>query len=99
MRPNADQLHHQVTQALEGLAGLTEKERTLEPTKAFGENYNNLLALSKEAVPSVDPRRWPAPLGFRDTAAEGVSFTITRYVEIVSYLKQVGAILSESIEY
>jgi hypothetical protein len=94
MRQNANQLHYQVAQALEGLAGLTEKERMLEPTKAFGENYNNLLVLSKEVMPSVDPRRWPPTLGFRETAA-GNSYTISPYMEIVSYLKQVGAILSE----
>ncbi len=99
MKSNANQIFYQVNQAVEGLEKMTEKEALLEPSKAFGENYNSLLNLARETVPAADSRRWPPMLGYRDTAFEGQSFTVSRYVEIVCYLKQISAILSEGIEH
>ncbi|WP_184457702.1 hypothetical protein [Xanthomonas sp. F14] len=93
----ADQIHSQIEAAVSALEKLSVKEREQKPHQQFGENYNNLLSLAKEAMPSIDARRWTPEVVIHKPAM-GVSTTNATYVEIHSYFKQLLAILSDSIE-
>ena len=59
MSITAEDLYPQVQVAAQVLEKIPAKEREQSPHKAFADNYNNLLALAKEAMPSLDARRWP----------------------------------------
>lgn len=91
MAINANQASAQVTGAIRALEKLPAKEREAKPSSTFARNYNNLLALSKEAMPDVDERRWPPVVD------EIVSDA--RYTEIHAFLEQISAILGEGYDY
>ena len=98
MSVTAEQIYSQVANAIKALEKLPAKERDAKPSRAFAENYNNLLLLAKEAMPSVDPRRWPteAPI---HTPTMGQASSELRYTEIHSFMGQLMAILSEGLEH
>ena len=98
MAVTVNQLHSQVTGAIKALEKLPAKERETKPSAAFAENYNTLLALSKEAMPDVDARRWP-PDALIHAPAMGLKSSELRFTEIHSFLEQILAILGEGYEY
>lgn len=97
MPVSAEELFPQVQAAAQVLEKVSAKEREQYPHKAFADNYNNLLALAKEAMPETDPRRWP-PVVEIHIPSMGFSTAKARYVEFHSYLKQIEAILAAGIE-
>lgn len=94
LRP--EQVHDQVDAAIYALEKLTTKEREQKPLPGFGENYNLLLSLAKEAAAGAEDRRWPPMVTIHESVANPT--TNARYVEIHSYLRQIQAILNEFIE-
>lgn len=98
MPVTAQQIHTQVAAAIRALEKLPAKEREVKPSKTFADNYNNVLALAKEAMPDVDARRWPsgAPI---HTPSMGHASSELRFTEIHSFMEQILAILSEGLEY
>jgi len=92
-----DQIYEQIKGATFALDKLTSKEREELPGGQFAENYNTLLDLAKESMPTADSRRWPPHVETR-RAAMAESRSTARYVEIYAYYKQIMAILSESLE-
>lgn len=80
----AEDLYPQVQAAAQVLEKIPAKERELSPNKSFADNYNNLLALAKEAMPAIDSRRWP-PLVEIHTPSAGLPSAKARYVEFHSY--------------
>ena len=94
MAVTPNQIHSQVQGAIKAFEKLPAKERELKPTKQFADNYTQLLALAKEAMPDVDARRWP-PEAKIHTPAGGQATSELRYTEIHSFLEQLLAILGE----
>jgi hypothetical protein len=85
---------------VEGLIGafiaaiehMSAKERAERPWGHFGERYNQVLSLAKEAVPSVDARLWPPALEIPE-AAMGPPHPIATYGEIDTYARQIQSII------
>jgi len=98
MSVTVNQVFGQVQGAIKALEKLPAKERESKPSRAFAENYNNLLSLAKEAMPDVDARRWPPGAGVH-TPAMGQSSSELRFTEIHSFFEQIQAILSEGYSY
>lgn len=92
-----DQIYSQIEAAASALEKLSAKEREQKPHQQFGENYNALLSLAKEVMPSIDTRRWTPEVVIHKPAM-GIATTNATYVEIHSYFKQLLVILSEGIE-
>jgi len=98
MAVTADQVSNQVSGAIRALEKIPAKEREVKPSKAFAENYNNLLALAKEAIPDIDKRRWPPVAGVHQPQM-GLPSSELRFTEIHSFLEQIQAILGEGITF
>lgn len=98
MAVTADQIHNQVQGAIKALEKLPAKEREQKPSQLFTNNYNQLLALAKEAMPAVDARRWP-PEARIHTPAMGLATSEVRYTEIHSFLEQISAIVAEGVDF
>jgi hypothetical protein len=98
MAITANQISHQVAGAIQALEKLPAKERETKPSKIFIDNYINLLALAKEAMPNVDERRWPPIAGIHQPAM-GQPSSEVRFTEIHAFMEQIQAILSEGISY
>jgi hypothetical protein len=98
MAITAAQISHQVAGTIRALEKLPAKEREAKPSKTFVDNYNNLLALAKEAMPNVDQRRWP-PVGGIHQPAMGQPSSEVRFTEVHAFMEQIQAILSEGISY
>ncbi len=92
-----DQIYTQIEGAVYALEKVPAKEREQKPSEQFATNYNNLLALAKESMPSADDRRWPPQIKIHEPAM-ALPTSTARYVEIHSYYKQILAILSEGLE-
>jgi len=92
-----DQMHTQIDAAAYGLEKMSVKEREQKPHEQFVENYNMLRSLAMESTPSADQRRWPPAVTIHRPAM-GIPSANASYAEILSYLKQMLAILSESVE-
>jgi len=97
MSVTPDQIYSQIEGAASALEKLSSKEREQKPHQQFGDNYNNLLSLAKESMPSIDARRWTPEVVIHKPAM-GIATANATYVEILSYFKQLLAILSEGIE-
>lgn len=97
MSTSPEDLYPQIQAAANVLEKIPAKEREQAPHKEFAENYNNLLALAKKAMPKIDSRRWPPEVQIH-TPAMGLPSAKARYVEFHSYLKQIEAILASGIE-
>jgi len=97
MPASPDSVQQQVLMAMQALEKLSAREREERPYRHFGENYNKLLALAKESLPSAIPSRWP-PVLTLTTAGVGPSHVDARYVEIQSYMNEIVSILSEDVE-
>jgi hypothetical protein len=93
----AEQMYGQITKAVEALSKMSAKERGQNPTKQFAENYNTQLALSKEALPNVDNRRWP-PIMEIHTPSAGQPSAKGKYIEFHTYYSQMQSILAEGLE-
>lgn len=98
MPVTANEIAYQVQGVIKALEKLPAKEREAKPSQSFAQNYNQLLTLAKEAMPSIDSRRWPPEAGIF-TPAMGQSSSDVRYTEIHAFLEQVQAILSEGVTY
>ena len=98
MAITVNQIHGQVAGAIKALEKLPAKERESKPSRAFTENYNSLLALSKEAMPDVDARRWP-PSASIHTPAMAQQSSELRFTEIHSFMEQMLAILGEGYQH
>jgi len=59
MTVSVEGMHAQISGQVKTLEKMTAKERSQHPNVAFAKNYNDQLALAKEAMPDVDQRRWP----------------------------------------
>jgi hypothetical protein len=93
----AEQIYNQVQGSIKALEKLPAKEREQKPSQLFANNYNQLLALAKEAMPSTDTRRWP-PEATVSTPTMGQASSQVRYTELHSFLEQISAIVAEGIE-
>jgi hypothetical protein len=98
MAITANQVSSQVAGAIRALEKLPAKERESKPSATFADNYNNLLALAKEAMPEVHQRRWPPVAGILRPAMGQASCEV-RFTEIHSFLEQVRSILDEGRVY
>lgn len=98
MAVNANQVSSQVAGAIRALEKLPAKERESKPSATFADNYNNLLALSKEAMPEADARRWP-PAASVLRPSMGQPSCEVRFTEIHAFLEQLQAILGEGVTY
>ena len=94
---SAEELFPQIQAAAKALDKIPAKEREQYPHKAFADNYNNLLALAKEALPETESRRWPHVVEIHEPSM-GFSSAKARYVELHSYLKQIETILAAGFE-
>ena len=94
MTVTADQILPQVQAAIRALEKLPAKERDQKPSKLLVNNYNQLLLLAKEAMPTVDSRRWP-PEATINTPAMGLPTSDARFTELHAFLEQVSSILAE----
>lgn len=94
--PNSpEQILGQVNASVDALEKLSKPEREKSPSVWHAENFNNLLLLSKEALTTVDEKRWPKPIpqsAFAKTSAN------VQHIEILSALKQMSSILGEDVE-
>ncbi len=77
---------------LDSLDNLEAKEREQQPSAPFGENFNNVLQLAKEAEPTIDARMWPKSVETYESAV-GRKLTRSHYVELATYARQVLALL------
>lgn len=98
MAVTANQVSSQVGASIRALEKLPARERETKPSTLFVGNYNNLLAMAKEAMPEVDDRRWP-PAADTDRPAMRATSSDVRFTEIHSFLEQIGAILDEGRTY
>ena len=69
---------------------LTPKDRPTPAKRAFGENFNKMLTLAKQAVPNLDQNLWPSPITF-DPNTRDCEAT---YLEIEVYANQIKNNLS-----
>ncbi|MFW9571090.1 hypothetical protein ACCP99_03445 [Xanthomonas sp. NCPPB 3443] len=97
MTITSSEVYAQIEASANVLKNLSAKEREQQPYKEFGENYNSLLSLAKEALPNIDPRRWTPAVAIHQSATATAKTNAT-YAEIHSYLVQLLSILSEDIE-
>ncbi|AMC33883.1 hypothetical protein [Janthinobacterium sp. B9-8] len=98
MSVTPNQIHTQVAGAIKALEKLPAKERETKPSRTFSDNYNNLLSLAKEAMPTVDARRWP-PEAPTHVPTMGLATSELRFTEIHAFLEQILAIVNEGIQY
>lgn len=96
MTVTADDLHPQVTQALGTFEKMSAKERESRVSKLYAERFNDLLALSQEAMPNVDERRWPRPIPIVE-AAMGPTSVEANYADIRALLAEIKAILDSGV--
>ncbi|MFZ6640814.1 hypothetical protein ACO0LL_13795 [Undibacterium sp. TC4M20W] len=96
MTTSAEELHSQTQAAAKSLEKMTVKEREQRPYSTFASNYNNLLALAKESMPTVDDRRWPPAIEI--DVSEGGASVRANYAEIFSYYSQMASILATGIQ-
>jgi len=96
MTVSVEGMHAQISGQVKTLEKMTAKERSQHPNVAFAKNYNDQLALAKEAMPDVDQRRWP-PEATIFTPAMGQAHADATYIDIRTYFAQIAAILSEGI--
>jgi hypothetical protein len=74
------------------LERMSQKERQDKPNMQYGERFNEVLALSKEALPQIDQRLWPKPVEFI-TPQFGAAITVASYAEIETYARQILSIV------
>lgn len=98
MAITANQLSSQVSASIRALEKLPAKERETKPSRLFIDNYNNLLAMAKEAMSEVDDRRWP-PVAYADRPSMRGTSSDVRFTEIHSFLEQISVILEEGRTY
>jgi len=75
---------------------LTAKEREQRPSGAYGNNFNNVLHLAKEAAPQIDDRLWPKPVEVYEVAFHDGSCTRSRYSELETYARQILSLLPQT---
>lgn len=75
------------------LARMTPKQKEEAPSYSFGQEFNKLFDLAKEADPSIDARLWPTPLGSGESEDMAPKTANARYVEIEAYARQVAILL------
>jgi len=73
---------------------LSVKERAAQPYAQYGERFNQVLALAKEALPAIDSRLWPPAIEV-PRARMGPSHAAATYAEIETYAKQLLRILGQ----
>lgn len=88
MSENVDRIHNQVTGVIEALEGMSPKEREKSPTKTFLDRYSKHRKLAMKAMADIEEDEWPPNVTDPRRA---------NYVEILSYYKDISALLSEGI--
>ena len=73
---------------------MTAEQKGHMPNVQYGEQFNQLLQLAREAVPEVDARLWPKPIAVRLSFLTGPMLEAT-YMEIETYVRQVLNLLPE----
>jgi hypothetical protein len=81
----------------DSLERLGSKEREQQPSAAYAENFNNVLALAKEVAPEVDARLWPKPVETYEGSTTGKKLARARYAELATYASQVLELLPLSM--
>jgi hypothetical protein len=97
MALTAAQVRGRAQAFVEALSNLPAKQREQEPNSQYAENFNQLLALAREACPSVDPRGWPSPITMEKAAYGGALIVRATYAEIETYARQVMALIPHGI--
>lgn len=86
MTSNIDRIQNQVVGVIEALETMSQKERQGPPKKVFLERYSQHRMLAMETMPHIDEPNWPPRVTDPRRA---------NYVEILSYYKDISALLSE----
>jgi hypothetical protein len=94
MTISADDLQPQLSAALHTFEKMSTKERETPVSKIYAERFNALLILSKEAMPEIDSRQWPAPIPIKGDAMARNHIVDATYADIRALLAEVEAIVS-----
>lgn len=89
MAVDAEEVFSLVQGFIEALEGMTQKERSHPPSAHYVRRYNEVLALAKEAKPGTDERLWPKVV----REPQPPAFAEANYAEILTYVKQIEALL------
>jgi hypothetical protein len=92
MAVTAEEMYTQIKSALDAMGKPSVKEMETFITTAHANNFNKLLTLSKEAMPNVDERRWPASIAPNPTAM-GPGKADSKFAEVRSYYGELLGIL------
>jgi hypothetical protein len=76
---------------------MSAKERQEKPYNQFGERFNEVLCLAKEALPTVDVRLWPKPLEITNPHF-GPGHAVATYGEIETYARQIQSIVVQYVD-
>ncbi len=94
MSVDCDQVCRSAMAFIEALSKLSAREREKVPAAHYGENFNQIIKLAKEAAPNVDERLWPKPITFKQPVGGGI-ITEARYVELETYARQIVNLLPD----
>lgn len=97
MATTADELHPQITGALDTFAKMSAKEREAQVSKYYAERLNALLDLAKEAMSGVSENRWPVPIPIRTTANGMGGSGDATYADVRAVLAELSAIVAEGV--
>lgn len=99
MTITADDLRPQVVAALETFEKMSAKERETQASKYYAERINELINLSKQAMPDVVEARWPKSIPIRTAMTNMGGNGEATYADIRAILAELGAILAAGITY
>lgn len=99
MTITADDLRPQIVAALATFEKMSAKERETQVSKYYGERVNELINLSKQAIPDVVESRWPKSIPIRTAMTSMGGSGEATYSDIRAILAELGAILAEGITY
>jgi len=99
MTISADDLHPQIVAALETFEKMSAKERETQVSKYYAERVNELINLSKQAMPDVAESRWPKAIPIRTAMTNMGGNGEATYADIRAILGELGAILAAGITY
>jgi hypothetical protein len=99
MTITADDLRPQIVAALETFEKMSAKERETQVSKYYAERINELINLSKQAMPDVVESRWPKSIPIRTAMTNMGGNGEATYADIRAVLAELGAILAAGITY
>jgi hypothetical protein len=89
----ADDLYPQLKNSLDSFEKMSAKERESKVSAYYAERVNDLLSLSKEAMPNVTGKRWPNAIPVTKPAM-GPGHGEANYSDVRAILSEITAIVS-----